>query len=84
MAHTMPGNPYEKDANDVRFDPQVRTADALLALAYEQHTANLIALEVLEQQQHVGARMSISPYQAIIRQRMDIRSYNGGRREDDI
>lgn len=73
MAHTMPGNPYEKEAADYRNSASSRMADAALALAYEQHTANLIALEELEQRQHIGARMSISPYQAIIRQRMGIR-----------
>lgn len=75
MSHTMPGNPYEGTANhqasEAGYDAG-SIAVAILALAYEQHTANLIALEQLEGSQQ---GLSISPYQAIIRQRMDVRRY---------
>ena len=39
----LPGNPFEADAQDDPRNMGGTTANALLALAYEQRTANLIA-----------------------------------------
>jgi len=40
----LPGNPFEVNAQDDPGNMGGTTANALLALAYEQRTANLIAL----------------------------------------
>lgn len=76
MGHTMPGNPFEKDADDNRNDPPFRLVDAILALAYEQHTANLIDLERMENERAAHGGLRISMYGEIIRQRMDARGYD--------
>lgn len=44
MSSTLPGNPHYKAACYDELNSEARALQATLALAYEQHTANLIAL----------------------------------------
>lgn len=78
MSHTMPGNPYETKATDFSGDASYRQINAILALAYERHTANLIELERLENERAVHGGLRVSTYGEIIRQRMDTRRYREG------
>lgn len=70
MPHSMPGNPFEGtaryQADEAGYDSG-SIAQALLTLAYEQRTANLIALERMYQ----GA--TVSPYMHEILVRMGVR-----------
>jgi len=44
MSHSIPGNPYLANAEYFDRSPELRVIDATLTLAYEQRTANLIAM----------------------------------------
>lgn len=50
--NNLPGNPYEANAQDDPRNMGGTTANALLALAYEQRTANLLKVLELQGRMH--------------------------------
>lgn len=56
----LPGNPYVADAQDDPRNPNGTTANAILALAYEQRTANLLAAGSRRAADLAGARLGLA------------------------